>query len=98
MYRLGTATIPQNRAYLKLSKGETNTTTGVIERVVFGINNDPDIVVSEDGGFVDAIDTPKGTETTVIGIYAPNGTRQQGLRKGVNIIQMGNGTTKKVIR
>ena len=98
MYRLGTAAIPQYRAYLMLPISEANTTAGIIERVAFGFGNEPDVVVSEDGGFVDAITAPQGTDATVIGIYAPNGTRLQGMRKGVNIIQMSNGTTKKIIR
>ncbi|MBO4315347.1 MAG: hypothetical protein J5867_05225 [Prevotella sp.] len=98
MYRLGTATIPQNRAYLKLPISQASTTAGMIERVAFDFDNDPDVVVSEDGGFVDAITTPKGANDDVIGIYAPNGTRLQGMQKGVNIIQMSNGTTKKIIR
>lgn len=98
MYRLGTATIPQYRAYLMLPISEANTAAGVIERVVFGLGNDDSAVVSEDGGFVDAIATPEGTNAAVIGIYAPNGSRLQGTQKGVNIIQMSNGTTKKIIR
>lgn len=97
MYRLGTATIPQYRAYLMLPISEANTAAGVIERVAFGFGDDS-VVVSEDGGFVDAISTPEGTNAAVIGIYAPNGSRLQGTQKGVNIIQMSNGTTKKIIR
>ena len=69
---------------------------GVIERVVFGF--DQDDIVSEDGGFLDAINSAEDTKSNIIGIYAPSGTRRQEMRKGVNIIQMSNGTTKKVIR
>ncbi len=100
MYRLGTAAIPQYRAYLMLPISEANTTAGIIEHVAFsfGLDDDNTSVVSEDGGFVDAITAPQGTDATVIGIYAPNGSRLQGMRKGVNIIQMSNGTTKKIIR
>ena len=98
MYRLGKAAIPQYRAYLMLPISQASTTAGMIERVAFGFDNDPDVVVSEDGGFVDAITTPKGTNDEVIGIYAPNGTRLQGMQKGVNIILMSNGTSKKIIR
>ena len=96
MYRLGTATIPQYRAYLKLPKEAVSTMAGVIERVVFGF--DQDDIVSEDGGFLDAINSAEDTKSNIIGIYAPSGTRRQEMRKGVNIIQMSNGTTKKVIR
>ena len=96
MYRLGSATIPQYRAYLMLPKEMTSTPAGMIEHVAFGFNQED--LVSEDGGFVDAITTPEGTRDAIIGIYAPNGTRLQEMRKGVNIIQMSNGTTKKIIR
>lgn len=96
MYRLGSATIPQYRAYLMLPKEMTSTPAGMLERVVFGL--DQEDLVSEDGGFVDAITTPEGTRDAIIGIYTPNGTRLQEMRKGVNIIQMSNGTTKKIIR
>lgn len=96
MYRLGTATIPQYRSYLKLPKEAVSTMAGVIERVVFGF--DQDDIVSEDGGFLDAINSAEDTKSNIIGIYAPSGTRRQEMRKGVNIIQMSNGTTKKVIR
>ena len=77
-------------------KEAVNTMAGVIERVVFDF--DQDDIVSEDGGFLDAINAAEGTKSNIIGIYAPNGTRLQEMRKGVNIIQMSNGTTKKVIR
>ena len=97
MYRLGTATIPQYRAYLMLPISEANTMAGIIERVTFGIGNDDASVVSDDGGFVDGI-SHHATDVTVTGIYAPNGSRLQGMQKGVNIIQMSNGTTKKVTR
>jgi hypothetical protein len=79
-----------------LPKEMSSTPAGMIERVVFGF--DQEDFVSEDGGFVDAITTPEGTRDAIIGIYTPNGTRLQEMRKGVNIIQMSNGTTKKIIR
>ena len=98
MYRLGENTaIPQYRAYLKLSSYDVNVNTP--EHVRFFINQgDQEELVSEDGGFADAINKTSTDENTVINIYSPNGTRLDKMQKGVNIVRMSNGVTKKIIK
>ncbi|MBQ1645378.1 MAG: hypothetical protein II052_00620 [Prevotella sp.] len=98
MYRLGNNTaIPQYRAYLKLSSYDANPNNMPVEHVRFFANHDEDWV-SEDGGFIDAINRTSTDESTIINIHAPNGIRLDKIQKGVNIVRMRNGVTKKIIK
>jgi hypothetical protein len=54
--------------------------------------------VSEDGGFIDAINRTSTDEGAIINIHAPNGIRLDKIQKGVNIVRMRNGVTKKIIK
>lgn len=98
MYRLGNNTaIPQYRAYLKLSSYDANPNNMPVEHVRFFANHDEDWV-SEDGGFIDAINRTSTDEGAIINIHAPNGIRLDKIQKGVNIVRMRNGVTKKIIK
>ncbi len=98
MYRLGNNTaIPQYRAYLKLSSYDANPNNMPVEHVRFFGNHDEDWV-SEDGGFIDAINRTSTDEGAIINIHAPNGIRLDKIQKGVNIVRMRNGVTKKIIK
>ncbi|MBQ4175458.1 MAG: hypothetical protein II597_11785, partial [Prevotella sp.] len=98
MYRLGNNTaIPQYRAYLKLSSYDANPNNMPVEHVRFFANHDEDWV-SEDGGFIDAINRTSTDESAIINIHAPNGIRLDKIQKGVNIVRMRNGVTKKIIK
>jgi hypothetical protein len=66
--------------------------------VRFFVNQGEDELVSEDGGFVDAINKASTDANAVISIYSPNGTRLDKMQKGVNIVRMSNGVTKKIIK
>ncbi|MBQ1759239.1 MAG: hypothetical protein IIZ94_06125, partial [Prevotella sp.] len=68
MYRLGNNTaIPQYRAYLKLSSYDANPNNMPVEHVRFFANHDEDWV-SEDGGFIDAINRTSTDEGAIINI------------------------------
>lgn len=98
MYKLGSNTaIPQYRAYLKLSSYDASPNNAPVEHVRFFVNQNEDWV-SEDGGFIDAINRTSTDESTITNIYAPNGTRLDKIQKGVNIVRMRNGETKKIIK
>ena len=104
MYKLGekdkdgnSIGIPQYRAYLKLPDYGQNYPVAPVELIKFAFSK-PEDIVSEDGGFIDAI-KPNGEATNaIIEIYSPNGTRLDKMQKGVNIVRMSNGVTKKVIK
>ena len=50
----------------------------------------------EDPNLENSITDTRGTEPTVSAIYNLSGIRTEGLSKGVNILRMSDGTTRKV--
>ena len=49
-------------------------------------------------GIVTSIDETDSTEPTVEGIYTVDGVKLNALQKGVNVVRMSDGTTRKVMR
>lgn len=52
-------------------------------------------VIGEDGETTEIVDATMDSDMNAV--YSANGVRQQSLRKGVNIVRMSDGTTKKIM-
>lgn len=52
-------------------------------------------VIGEDGETTEIVDATMDSDVNAV--YSANGVRQQSLRKGVNIVRMSDGTTKKIM-